>query len=56
MPAYIIFSDAALKDMCRLKPTDIPHFLRVAGVGKVKAEKYGAEFCALIAEHTAKQD
>ena len=51
VPAYIIFSDAALKDMCRLKPTDIPHFLRVAGVGKVKAEKYGLEFCTLIADH-----
>jgi len=51
VPAYIIFSDAALKDMCRLKPTDIPHFLRVAGVGKVKAEKYGLAFCTLIADH-----
>ena len=55
VPAYIIFSDAALKDMCRLKPTDIPHFLRVAGVGKVKAEKYGLEFCTLIADHISKQ-
>lgn len=53
-PAYIIFSDAALRDMCRIKPTTIDEFLTVAGVGKVKAEKYGMEFCARIAETAGK--
>ena len=53
-PAYTIFSDATLHDMCRLKPTTIEEFLNVAGVGKIKAEKYGLEFCACIAENINK--
>lgn len=55
VPAYIVFADSALKDMCRIKPVDIPHFLAVSGVGNVKAEKYGREFCSLIAEYLSKQ-
>ncbi|MCQ2459238.1 MAG: DNA helicase RecQ [Ruminococcus sp.] len=48
VPAYIVFSDAALKDMCRIKPVNISQFMRVAGVGKVKAERYGEKFCHCI--------
>lgn len=51
VPAYIIFSDAALKDMCRKLPTDIDSFLTVSGVGKHKAERYGERFCRLIIEY-----
>ncbi len=51
VPAYIVFSDSALRDMCRIKPTTIPQFMKVAGVGKVKAEKYGEQFCKRIAEY-----
>ena len=51
VPAYIVFSDAALRDMCRVRPTRMEVFLTVSGVGKKKAEKYGGEFCRLISEH-----
>lgn len=51
VPAYIVFSDAALRDMCRVRPTRMAVFLTVSGVGKKKAEKYGEEFCRLISEH-----
>ena len=51
VPAYIVFSDAALSDMCRVRPTRMEVFLTVSGVGKRKAEKYGEEFCQLIKEH-----
>lgn len=51
VPAYIIFSDAALKDMCRKLPTDTDSFLTVSGVGKHKAERYGERFCRLIMEY-----
>ncbi len=51
VPAYIVFSDSALRDMCRIKPTTIPQFMKVAGVGKVKAEKYGEQFCRRIADY-----
>ncbi|MCD8179694.1 MAG: DNA helicase RecQ [Tannerellaceae bacterium] len=48
MPAYIIFSDAALKDMVDLKPLTLDEFREVKGVGDAKLEKYGNVFIALI--------
>ncbi len=51
VPAYIVFSDAALRDMCRIRPTTREQFLTVSGVGKRKAEQYGEAFCTLIKEH-----
>ena len=51
VPAYVVFSDAALRDMCRLRPLNREEFLNVSGVGKRKAEQYGDEFCRLISEH-----
>lgn len=51
VPAYIIFSDAALRDMCRILPTDRTMFLTVSGVGRSKADKYGDDFCGLISEY-----
>lgn len=53
MPAYIVFSDAALKDMCRKLPTDREGFLSVSGVGNSKADKYGKAFCELISRYIA---
>lgn len=49
--AYIVFSDAALRDMARRKPRDPREFLEVSGVGKYKAEKYGGVFLGKIAEY-----
>jgi ATP-dependent DNA helicase RecQ len=48
VPAYIVFSDASLRDMCRKRPQVPEQFLTVAGVGAVKLEKYGDAFMALI--------
>lgn len=48
VPAYIIFSDATLLDMCRLMPTTPEEFLEVKGVSTVKLEKYGDAFLDVI--------
>jgi ATP-dependent DNA helicase RecQ len=48
VPAYIIFSDATLRDMCRKLPQTPDQFLTVSGVGTVKMEKYGPFFLDLI--------
>ncbi|MDR3142833.1 MAG: DNA helicase RecQ [Tannerellaceae bacterium] len=48
VPAYIIFSDAALQDMVARKPLDMESFAAIRGVGDVKLEKYGKVFTALI--------
>ncbi|MBN1918456.1 MAG: HRDC domain-containing protein [Verrucomicrobia bacterium] len=53
VPAYVIFSDAALRDMARRKPTTLDAFLEVSGVGEKKRSQYGAAFTALIRDHIA---
>jgi ATP-dependent DNA helicase RecQ len=53
-PAYIVFSDASLRDMCRKLPKTLEEFLGVSGVGQVKTEKYGPPFIALIREYIEK--
>ncbi len=44
VPAYFIFSDATLEDMCRRKPLDEVAMRRVQGVGDLKFERYGQRF------------
>ena len=51
VPAYIVFSDAALRDMCRIRPTNRAEFMTVSGVGRRKADKYADDFCKLIRRH-----
>jgi len=44
VPAFVVFSDAALQDMCRKHPLTDREFLEVAGVGEVKLKRYGNQF------------
>ena len=48
VPAYVIFSNAALEDMARRKPTTMEALLQVNGVGTVKAHRYGHAFLEAI--------
>lgn len=48
VPAFIVFSDATLTDMARIRPTNMSEFLMVKGVGKVKANQYGWRFIECI--------
>ncbi len=48
VPAYIIFTDAALRDMCQKLPLHEMAFLSVSGVGQRKLEKYGEPFMEVI--------
>ncbi|WP_166925018.1 DNA helicase RecQ [Flavobacterium poyangense] len=50
VPAYVIFSDAALRQMEIVRPMSDEEFLLIDGVGKVKLEKYGSEFINAIIE------
>jgi ATP-dependent DNA helicase RecQ len=50
VPAYIVFSDASLRDMCRKKPASPVQFSAIHGVGSVKLEKYGEAFVKAIRE------
>ncbi|PXY41239.1 DNA helicase RecQ [Flavobacterium cheongpyeongense] len=50
VPAYVIFSDAALRQMESLRPMSDDEFRAIDGVGKTKLEKYGSEFINAIVE------
>jgi ATP-dependent DNA helicase RecQ len=49
LPAYVIFHDATLRDMVALRPSTPEELLQVSGVGRVKLDKYGEEFLAVLA-------
>jgi len=48
VPPYLIFSDASLRDMARLRPTTLEQFREVKGVGDWKLETFGERFVTAI--------
>ncbi|MGM8362623.1 DNA helicase RecQ [Flavobacterium sp. ARAG 55.4] len=48
VPAYVIFSDAALRQMEINRPMSEEEFIIIDGVGKAKLEKYGDAFIKAI--------
>lgn len=48
VPAFVIFSDASLEDMCKKLPKTREEFLEVSGVGEAKLNEFGNEFLELI--------
>ncbi len=48
VPAYIIFSDATLKQMCADKPVSEHEMLQISGIGEQKFNRYGHEFMNTI--------
>ena len=55
VPAYIVFSNAALSDMAAKEPRSMKEFLEVSGVGQVKAARYGEAFLETINRFFAAQ-
>lgn len=53
VPAFTVFSDASLRDMMLVRPSDEGEFLSVSGVGQVKLERYGRRFIAAIGDYLA---
>ena len=48
IPAYIVFNNETLIDMVIKKPKSLIDFMKVRGIGKIKAEKYGNDFIKII--------
>jgi ATP-dependent DNA helicase RecQ len=48
VPAYIVFGDATLRDMARLRPTSLDQLLQVRGVGQKKLADFGQQFVDCI--------
>ncbi|MEG2233665.1 MAG: DNA helicase RecQ [Oscillospiraceae bacterium] len=56
VPAFVVFSDASLRDMCAIRPSSIDQFMMVNGVGLKKQEAYGSKFLKLIREFQGRED
>jgi ATP-dependent DNA helicase RecQ len=50
VPAFVIFSDATLTDMCLKHPQTDEEMLSVSGVGQIKLERYGKRFLQILCE------
>jgi ATP-dependent DNA helicase RecQ len=48
LPPYMIFDDAALRDMARRRPTSVAGFREVYGVGERKCADFGQDFVTAI--------
>lgn len=51
VPPYVIFHDATLDEMARMRPHNAETFLQLSGVGQFKLDKYGKDFLKVIADH-----
>jgi ATP-dependent DNA helicase RecQ len=48
---YLIFSDATLRELARIRPSTLERMHRVHGIGSAKLEEFGPEFLDLIQRH-----
>ena len=51
VPAYIIFSDATLREMAQACPQSKSEFAQIAGVGQQKLKEFAEPFLAEISDH-----
>jgi ATP-dependent DNA helicase RecQ len=51
VPAYVLFSDATLRDMARMRPGSPSALLEIRGVGERKLEDFGQRFLDAIATY-----
>ena len=50
MAPYMVFSDKALRGLCRLRPQTREELIQVNGIGEKKADSFGEQFMAAIEE------
>jgi len=53
VPAYIVFNDAILRHMARVRPRTPAALLQVPGIGPVKLDRYGEAFLAELRSTSA---
>lgn len=56
VPAYVIFTDASLTEMCMYMPQTKAELLCVKGVGDAKADRYGEKFLEVIRAHIGEKE
>ena len=50
VPAYVILHDRTLAEIADARPDSLPALLDIAGIGTVKAQRYGDELLAIVAD------
>ena len=48
VPAFVVFSDASLRDMVKKRPKTMDDFLDISGVGQAKQEQFGELFLSVL--------
>ena len=56
LPAYMVFSDATLREMVQSKPLSMDEFLNITGVGEKKAARYGMAFLRAIEDRVGSRE
>jgi len=54
VPAYVVFTDASLREMSVKMPMTTAEFMNISGVGSRKAERYAKQFAEVIGEYKKK--
>lgn len=54
VPAYVIFTDKTLREMCARRPLSEEAMLQISGVGESKLKTYGKSFMKVIREFSEK--
>jgi ATP-dependent DNA helicase RecQ len=50
VPPYVVFSDATLEELCRVRPSSVGTLVGIKGIGARKSEEFGPAVLARIAE------
>lgn len=56
VPPYVIFSDATLRELARVRPSSLERMRLVYGVGDTKLRDLGPRFLALLDEHCTRRN
>jgi ATP-dependent DNA helicase RecQ len=48
VPPYVIFHDATLRQMLRVRPVSLDEMMQVSGVGEAKLRRYGQAFLDVL--------
>ncbi len=56
VPAWIVFSDATLRELARHRPSDKEALLEISGIGQHKTARYGKDVLLLIRDFCARHE
>lgn len=56
LPPYVIYSENSLEEMATMYPTTMDEIVKISGVSKGKADKYGKQFIELINDYVEENE